>query len=228
MNKPNMRSTLGMVCAAAVVIGLCILAWKFLLSKETLIEGIKTIQSFGALSMLVFLLAYLVLVSLSFPSSLFNISAGIIFSFAPALGIALVAGCSASVFTFLLSRYFIREPVLKKITNTEKGQQIIDLAAEHGAALIIMARLNPFVPAVVKNYGFAVTNVPLTTYIWATLIGQIPLTSIYVYMGWVGGRAMLGEDTQPDSHYWLMLAAGLIVTGVTLYFAHTRSKKWLN
>lgn len=222
------RSMLVMAAAAIVVVGLCVLAWKFLLTKETVIEGIKYIQSFGALSMLVFLLAYVLLVSMSFPSSFFNISAGIIFSFTPALGIALVAGCSASVFTFLISRYLIREPVLKKISNTEKGQQILDMAEEHGASLIIMARLNPFVPAVVKNYGFAVTKVPLPTYIWATLVGQLPLTSIYVYMGWVGGHAMLGEDTKPASHYWLMLAAGVIVSMITLYFAHSRSKKWLS
>ena len=42
------------------------------------------------------------------------------------------------------------------------------------------------------NYGLGLTKLPLGTYAFGSLLGQLPLTVAYVDLGAAGGRLMLG------------------------------------
>ncbi|WP_161602047.1 TVP38/TMEM64 family protein [Aliiglaciecola lipolytica] len=206
----------------AVIVG-----WKFGVSTQQITEGVEYVQSFGVWSVVVFCLVYVTLVCLSFPSSIFNIAAGILFGFAIALPVALACGLAAAVSTFLISRHFIHDFISDKIEKTKNGSQLLSLINKHTAKFIIMLRLNPFIPAVVKNYGLGVTNIRLFTYVWATLLGQLPLTTLYVYLGWIGGHSMLNTENTPDTANWLVLGVGGIISIMTLLISKYYVSMWL-
>ena len=47
----------------------------------------------------------------------------------------------------------------------------------------LMRRLSPFIPFNVANYMFGLTAVELWPYLGFTLLGMLPYTFIFVYMG---------------------------------------------
>lgn len=212
----------------AVVATAAVLLWKFVATKEQLLSGIEYIQSFGYWSIAAYTGLYVVLVSLSFPSSVFNITAGILFTFLEGLAVAYVAGLGAATLTFALSRFLFHDYICKRVKKTDTGQSLLDAAAENGAKLIILLRLNPFIPAVIKSYGLGVTDISIRTYCWATLVGQIPLATMYVYLGWMGGRAMLSENQSLDLKHWVVLGAGIVFSIVTLALSRHYVNKHMN
>ncbi|NMH59013.1 TVP38/TMEM64 family protein [Alteromonas ponticola] len=226
--KSNHKSLIKIALIFVVLAGCAILLWKLMVTRETVREGIQYITSFGFWSYFVFGLIYVVLASLSFPSSVFNIAAGVLFSFKLGLLVAAISALTAACITFLISRYMLKEFVTHRIEATKSGKQILKLVAEHSAKFIFMLRLNPFIPAVVKNYGLGVTHVKLRTYVWTTMLGQLPLTAMYVYLGWIGGLAMLNQDNSPETVHWLVLGGGLAISIVTLVLSHFYMRKYLS
>lgn len=221
----NKRALIKFAVIFSVLALLAFILWKVVVTRETIMEGLDYIRSFGIWSFVAYAALYILLVSLSFPAALFNITAGLLFSFTTGLAVALFSGLAAACLTFTISRFMLHDFICVKIKNTQKGEQLLAMFKENSAKFVIMLRLNPFIPAIVKNYGLGVTEVKFRTYAWSTLIGQMPLTTMYVYLGWIGGSAMLSEDSKPDAAHYAVLGGGLIITVVTLVFTHYYFRK---
>lgn len=202
-----------------------ILAWKLMVGKETIMEVVEYIQSFGILSMLIFALFYTCLVSLSFPSSIFNIAAGVLFPFISAALIAMFCGLVAASITFLIARYFLHEFFCEKIKETEKGTKFINLINEDSGKIVVLLRLNPFIPAVVKSYGLGVSDISYKSYAFFTLIGQLPLAMMYVYIGWIGGKSMLEAESSPEGVHYFVLGLGIFISLISLIVSHLYFRK---
>ena len=48
---------------------------------------------------------------------------------------------------------------------------------------MLLLRLSPVIPFNFLNYGLALTNVLFVHYLWATAVGMIPGTCLYVWIG---------------------------------------------
>ena len=83
-----------------------------------------------------------------------------------------------------------------------------------------MVRLSPVFPFNLLNYAFAITKVSLKDYFFASWIGMLPATVMYVYVGsLVGNLATLGsEERSRTPGEWGLYLAGLAATVVlTIY-----------
>lgn len=225
--KKNQKSLIKAAIIFTVVATAAIILWKFVLTKEQLMNGIEYIHSYGYWSIAIYTVLYVVLVSLSFPSSVFNITAGILFTFVEAISLAYFAGLSAAVVTFSFSRFLFHDFVCNKVKQTETGTNLLKATEKNGAKLIILLRFNPFIPAVIKNYGLGVTDIPFRTYCWATLLGQMPITTMYVYLGWMGGHTMLNDDQPLGMKHWIVLGGGLVLSIITLAISRHYMKNHL-
>ncbi|MCU7553981.1 VTT domain-containing protein [Alteromonas sp. ASW11-19] len=210
------KSLLKVCVIFASIATLAIVCWKFLITEEQLRDGLSYINSFGRWSVVVYAMLYVTLVSLSFPSSLFNITAGVLFSFTEAIIVASVSGLGAASITFFISRFLLHDYVCDKVKRVKNGNETLKLVQTDSAKVILLLRLNPFIPAVVKNYGLGVTDLRYMKYAVFTLIGQFPIAALYVYLGWMGGRAMLDQDNELSTVHWVVLGLGLIVSAFTL------------
>lgn len=223
--KDKNRAIIKMAVIFLVVAIAVIILWKLVISKEQIMAGVEYIQSFGVWSIVIYALFYITLVSLSFPSSIFNIGAGILFSFTQASILAPFCALAAASVTFFVSRYFFRDFFCDKMEASDKGKQVLKLVEEEAGKVIVLLRLNPFIPAVVKNYGLGASDVSYKSYALFSLIGQLPLTIMYVYVGWIGGRSILAEDKSADTTHWVMLGVGITITIITLAISHFYFRK---
>jgi uncharacterized membrane protein YdjX (TVP38/TMEM64 family) len=86
--------------------------------------------------------------------------------------------------SFVVARYFFREPVQKCISLRWRHFDLIDTAIQReGARLIFVLRLNPCIPYNILNYALGVTAVPFFDYFWASAVAIVPFVVAFVYMG---------------------------------------------
>lgn len=226
MKKKNLWIVKGVILALFVVVVL--LLWKYVISREQVVETVAYIRSFGVWAVIVYFILYTTLVALSFPSTILNIASGVLFGLFAALSVSILAAFSGACITFLIARYFLKEHVEHKLERYEGSKRILALAKDSEWRLVILLRLNPFIPAVIKSYGFGITDIPFKHYAWSTLVGQLPLVSLYTYLGWVGGNSMLNTESHPQTYQWAILGGGLLVSLIVTIVAYRHTKKKQN
>ena len=88
-----------------------------------------------------------------------------------------------------------------------------------GWKIVVLARLSPVFPFLVGNYFFGLTALPAKNYFAASLLGSIPSTAVYVYLGTLSRDLVLGGSARSRTPAeWILFFAGLAVTAIlTIY-----------
>ena len=169
--------------ALAALLGLLAAAALLLPVREWLFAGLEWIDTHGAIAWIVYIAVYVCAAVLLVPGSILTLAAGFLFGLP--LGVALVSAGSVlgATAAFLAGRFFARDWVAARIAGQPKFRAL-DAAARHdGFAIVLLARLSPLFPYNLLNYGFGITGVKLRAYFFATWIGMLPATVVYVYIG---------------------------------------------
>ena len=90
-----------------------------------------------------------------------------------------------------------------------------------------MTRLSPLFPFAMLNYLFGVTSVSLKQYFFASWLGMMPGTVMYVYIGSLAGDlGRLGAGAHPrPAGEWLLYGIGFMATlGVTVFITRLARK----
>ena len=195
----------GLVCAALIGV---MVAWKFLPVNEWLQSACDLVESWGPWGPVAYFAIYTGLVLVAFPNTPLNIGAGILFGLAVGFPVTMAAGVTGSCLCFLFSRYAARDWISSKVDDWN-GRWLTNAVDRGGFKIMLLARLNPFLPSSVKDYGFGVTGVPFWKYALATLIGQAPIMFTYVYLGWTGAVTL---TKQSDLGVWqyVMIGCGIV------------------
>jgi uncharacterized membrane protein YdjX (TVP38/TMEM64 family) len=197
---------------ALVLIALCF-AWLLLPVDEWLKSFSDWIKSLGALGVLAFGLTYMIGTLLLAPAAAMSVAAGVAFGWW-AIPLVLICGLSAATLAFLLSRYFFSDKISSVIKHRPAARATVRAINAEGWKVLLLLRLTPLVPFNAQNYLLGVTDIPLRTYVLATLVGVLPGTILSVYVGVIGtasgqgGRGIGG---------WILLILGLLAAiGVTV------------
>ena len=96
---------------------------------------------------------------------------------------------------------------------------IDEAIGESGFKIVFLLRLSPIFPFNLLNYALGVTRVRFRDYVIASLLGMLPGTFLYVYLGsLVTNASELLSGKRPEAGiwgqvlYWGGLAATLLVT----------------
>lgn len=190
----------------------------FIAQEADLASGlVDRVNSYGAVAPLIYVLVYIILAVGGFPRSVLAVVSGILFDPIVAVIAVSIAILITFVVTFMLARYYAGNWVEKKLEKIPTARKLMSAVEENGLRLLVLMRMNPFVPGFVNGYGFGLTSIDFRSYILGSMVGSLPLNLIYVYLGWTGGRAILldidgGEGMQTGN-----LVLGLVVS--TLAFA---------
>src|SRR4029434_5373395 len=109
--------------------------------------------------------------------------AGVVFGVLRGSIIASIAAALGAASAFLVSRYLARAWVARKIERNPKFKAIDEAVAKEGWKIVILTRLSPVFPFNVMNYTFGLTRVSFWEYFFASWIGMMPGTVLYVYVG---------------------------------------------
>ena len=130
-----------------------------------------------------FVLVYIVAAVLVVPGSILTLGAGFLFGLP--LGVVLVSAGSVlgAAAAFLVGRFLARAWVAERIADLPRFRAL-DAATHHdGFMIVFLARLSPLFPYNLLNYGLGLTAVRFRDYFFATWIGMLPVTVVFVYVG---------------------------------------------
>ncbi len=210
-----------------VLVVALIVAAKFFNFQGILKNALESIAHLGPWGPVAFILIYIVATVLFIPGSLLTLGSGVLFgviggAICVSIGSILGATCA-----FLVGRYLTRDWVSQQIQGNAKFQAIDAAVASEGWKIVLLTRLSPIFPFNLLNYAFGVTQVSLRDYFFASWIGMIPGTVMYVYIGSLAGSlAALGSQGRSrTTAEWTLYGIGLIATiALTVYVTRFAKK----
>lgn len=217
------------VLMAAVVIGVMALAAVYFDIQELLRQALAWISGIGPLGLLIFIALYILACVLLLPGSILTLGAGAVFGvvqgfIAVSIGAMLGATCA-----FLVGRYVARNWVARRIGGSAKFKAVDEAVGREGWKIVLLTRLSPVFPFNLLNYSYGLTKVSLRHYFFASWLGMIPGTGMYVYIGSLAGDlATLGAagHTRTTAE-WVLYGVGFLATVVVTLFVTRVARKAL-
>ena len=214
-NRFVFKAVIFLVLALALVV-----AFRFFDAQQFFRDALAFMANLGPLGPILFVGLYIVACVFLLPGSVLTLGAGAIFGFvqgavATSVGATLGATCA-----FLVGRYLARDWVARRVAGNAKFAAMDEAVAREGWKIVFLTRLSPVFPFNVLNYAFGLTRVRLRDYFFASWLGMIPGTFLYVYIGSLAGDlASLGAGNRERGlGEWIMYGVGLAATVAVTVF----------
>jgi uncharacterized membrane protein YdjX (TVP38/TMEM64 family) len=223
-----MNKTRLLVIASVVVV---LIAAAYLLPLAEWVSVLaQRARNTGPTGVLVFFVAYVVGAVAFLPGSLLTLAAG--FAYGPVWGLAIASPASVAGATcaFLLGRTLLRDWAAKKVRNSARARAIDTAVEREGFKLVLLLRLSPLFPFNALNYLLSVTRVRTGTYVLASLIGMLPGTALYVYLGSLApAAAELSSGVQGGgATRTILYVVGLVATVAVAVIATRAARRALD
>ena len=171
------------------------------------------VQSLGAVGPVVVALAYVLCTVLFIPGSAITIGSGTLFGLKTGFLVVLVGANLGALCSFLLARTFLREKVARWANGNPKFRSLDQAIGKQGFKMVLLTRLSPVFPFVLLNYFLGLTAVRTRAYVLANLIGMLPATFLFVYIGAAARDAIAGQtDASADFYQQILKYVGLLAT----------------
>lgn len=191
------------------------------------------IRGQGAAGVAVYVVAYIAGTLLLLPGGVLTLAAG--FAYGPLWGALIVWPVSnlAATLAFVIGRFFARDWVERKAARHPRFAALDRAVGEKGFRLVLLLRLSPLFPFNLLNYALGVTRLRLSDYVLASLIGMLPGTLLYVYLG----SSVTSASRLASGHhgglaqsivYWCGLGATIAVTLFLARLARRELKRELS
>jgi uncharacterized membrane protein YdjX (TVP38/TMEM64 family) len=203
---------------AALAVGAVSVAAALLPASQWAVALVERVQRAGAAGVALFGAIYLIAPLLLVPASVLTLGAG--FLYGPIWGTLLVSPLSvaAAAIAFLLGRTLARRVVERRVAEDARFSAIDRAVGESGFRIVLLLRLSPVIPFNLLNYVLGLTRVGFGAYLVASLVGMLPGSFLYVYLGAAAGRvARLSEPTVGPlgrAAFWVGIVATVIAVAV--------------
>jgi uncharacterized membrane protein YdjX (TVP38/TMEM64 family) len=207
------KGSLGLKIALALVaVAMLVAAWHFLPVGDWLRHFQKYVRSAGAIGYVIYVLVYAACCILFVPASILTLGAGAIFGLAGGTVVVVIGATLGATLSFALARGLMRKRVEAMIGSNARFQALDRAIAREGAKIVLLVRLAPIFPFTYVNYAFGLTGLRIIPYAAATLIGIIPGTLAYTYLGYAAVRATTGGSSTKTIIQIGGAAAAIVVT----------------
>ncbi len=211
----------------ALIIGIVIvmsLGFMLLPVKDWFLAARGWIDGLGIWGPAAVAAAYAVLTVAMIPGSALTIGSGLIFGFWKGFAVVTVGANLGALGAFLLARTLFRERA-EALARGQKTFRAVDSAiAREGFRIVLLLRLSPVFPFTVLNVLLGVTGISAASYVLANLIGMLPGTLMFVYLGTLGEAAAGTQSLGQTVLRIVGLAATVVVTVVITRIARRALK----
>ena len=212
----------------AIVLMVAALLW---LRTLPLADGLaafnQAVQKLGPAGLLVYALAYALATVFLLPGSLLTLAAGAAFGLLPGFASVLVGATLGLALAFLVSRHLARRRVEDWIQSKPRFAAVDRAVAKEGWKIVFLTRLSPIFPFNFQNYAYGLTRIPFWHYTLASMVGILPGTFLYVYLGSVGrsGLEAAAGGERVETLRLVLQIVGLLATAlVTFYITRIATK----
>jgi uncharacterized membrane protein YdjX (TVP38/TMEM64 family) len=185
----------------------------------------------GLVGGLLFGLVYVLGTLLFFPGSLLTLGAGFLYGLGPGLLVVVPGSVLGAALAFLLGRTVLRGPIARRMQKHPRFLAVDEAVAQEAFRVVLLLRLSPIVPFTLLNYGLGVTRVPFGTYLAASVLGMLPGTVLYVYLGTLLTSAAQLLSGQHPSSGWagrLLFVSGLLATAAVVVLIGRAARRALD
>jgi uncharacterized membrane protein YdjX (TVP38/TMEM64 family) len=206
--------------ALALVVAVVLAAAYYFDAASQLKAVLDWIAQLGPWAPVLFIVLYVVVTILLMPGSILTLGAGVVFGVVRGSIVVSIAATLGATSAFLIGRYLARDWVARRIAGNEKFAAVDRAVAAEGWKIVGLTRLSPVFPFNLLNYAFSVTQVSLRDYFFASWIGMMPGTVMYVYIGSLAGDVAAlgaGERTRTSAE-WALYVVGLLATVAVTVF----------
>jgi len=223
------RSIIIKLVAAAAVVAALLAAGSLFDIQARMHALLHAIEGLGAVGYAVFFGVYVLACAFFIPGSILTLGAGAIYGVVIGSVLVSVSSTVGATAAFLIGRHLARGWVSRKIAGNAKFSAIDTAVGEEGWKIVGLTRLSPVFPFALLNYAYGLTKVRLRDYVLASLIGMLPGTVMYVYIGSLAKSlsAVAADcaDCERSALQWVLYAVGLLATvGVTIYVTNIARK----
>lgn len=183
------------------------------------------IRQLGVAGAFIFIGAYALAAVAFVPGAIFTIAAGLVYGIVGGTAVALAGATLGAGLAFLVARYLVRGRIEKFARNNKKFGAIDQAIGKEGWKIVGLLRLSPLIPFNVSNYFYGITSIGFWPYLVASVIGMLPGTLLYAYLGAIGQAGLSGGKKGHTPLEWTFLGLGLLATiGVTIFISRVAKK----
>ncbi len=204
----------------AVALVSLFLAFKFLPLNTYLTSFFEYIQSLGIWGPVLLSVVYVFATVMMVPGTILTLGAGFAFGVVPGTIAVSVGSVLGALLAFLVGRTMARDFVSQKAAQYPKFAAVDQAVEQAGFKIVLLTRLSPAFPFNVLNYLFSITKVRTRDYFFASWIGMLPGTILYVYFGTAIKNIadLVGGNFDGGWQQKVLLGVGLLATlVVTVY-----------
>ena len=144
-----------------------------------------------------------------YPAEILNAAAGFVYGVWFGFPLMMLGWLLNGVLCHQVGRHAAR-PALVRMLGAERFTGYERVVERGGITLLLACRMVPIVPFSLFSYVAGSARVPLGTFVWTTLVGYVPLTLLFVYLG-----SRLEELSPTDPAIWIGAAALIFFVIVT-------------
>jgi uncharacterized membrane protein YdjX (TVP38/TMEM64 family) len=188
-----------------------------------IIDWMRIIQNAGPFGWCLFIGLYALCCLLFIPASVLTVAAGAVYGFWGGSALVLTGNGLGSVLSLLVARFLLRDWVTRRIAKYPRLKIVENALAHDDWKLVFLTRLSPIMPFSLINYSLGLTRISTGRFLFATELGAVPATCIYVYIGTLIGNLarIVPELKQHRPFEWIVQGIGLVLAiAVTIYVAH--------
>ena len=191
-SEPQAKSGLARYIPILAIATVAVLGFVFLrdfLSFEALRDNREALINFRdnnyLLTVVIFMLAYVMVVAFSFPgAAIMTLAGGLLFSLFPGVLFIVTAATIGATAIFLAARWGVGERLGAKLENSDGlVKQIKDGIDENQWSILFLIRLIPAVPFFLANLIPSFLEVPLHRFVISTFFGILPGSLVYTSVG---------------------------------------------
>ena len=222
--KPNRKFWGLLIAAVILVVSLRFADWNtaaLLFDQATLIQFFSSSNSSPSLSVSLFIVAHVVANSVGVPGTVLVIVGGAVYGLWWGTVWSVIGATLGAVGAFWLARYWLHDRFQKRFSQQPLFKKINDTLCAEGLSCVLLVRFSPVSPFNVVNFVFGLTPVPVGTYALGTLIGIIPGTMVYTWLGVTGAEAMSSGNLLP---LFCCLAVLMLLSGLPLLIRRVQKR----
>lgn len=207
------------VLAVLVAVAALVAAIHFLPVARWLTDFQQFVREAGPAGYVIYAAGYGI-IGLVFPASVLTLGAGAIFGVVGGTLVVLAGATITATLAFLLARTVLRKRVEAMLARNPKFRAVDAAVAREGSKIVLLVRLAAVFPFLLVNYAFGLTGIRLGPYVAASVVGMIPGTIAFVYLG-AAGAALA---TQNRAKTIVTIAGSVVALAVSVFVARIAAR----
>ncbi|MGB3296724.1 MAG: TVP38/TMEM64 family protein [Phormidesmis sp.] len=192
------------MAAALLTVGGSLVGWRslaLLFDHESLVEFFSRTDEQSsvnaALGVGLFLVAHVVANAIGIPGTVLVVVGGAVYGLWWGALCSVVGATMGAVVAFWLARYLLHDWFQKRFSHSALLKKLNKMLCKEGLSCILLVRFSPISPFNVVNFALGLTPVSVRSYALGTLIGIIPGTLAYTWLGVTGSEAIASGNWLP-------------------------------